>query len=301
MSKTEKQAEQLGGQCPLCLSAKRKRQNLLNNFSNKFCHKTKCLYLAADFDNKMCKVMIREDRIQLNQRFIEVFKLLEERGAIVKNDRNGKGMGDFAEKILGNRAYGHIIRAYLNPKDKRVISYSQARKLCREYGVNESYMLDGIGSPFGMELPMTKGQGPTHNIQPQGNILFTTTEAFAGATLENNSFVTEENSYFSIPGLSGSGLVAFPIQGNSMEPIIMNGDVVICRQTDRLSDIKDNEIYAVKNNGQLWVKYVKKIYTGDQITHLRLISANYLEHDPFTEEVNVDTRLYKVIRRITQL
>jgi hypothetical protein len=59
--------------------------------------------------------MIREDRLDLNERFRKVFSLLEERGDIVKNDRSGKGMGDFAEKILGNRAYGHIIRAFLNP------------------------------------------------------------------------------------------------------------------------------------------------------------------------------------------
>ena len=38
--------------------------------------------------------MIRNDRIQLNERFIKVFKLLEERGDIVKNDRGGRGMGD---------------------------------------------------------------------------------------------------------------------------------------------------------------------------------------------------------------
>ncbi len=56
--------------------------------------------------------MIREDRILLNERFIKVFHLLEEKGVVVKNDRNGRGMGDFAEKVLGNRAYGHIIRAY---------------------------------------------------------------------------------------------------------------------------------------------------------------------------------------------
>ena len=73
--------------------------------------------------------MIREDRLQLNDRFIRVFQLLEERGVIVKNDRGGKGMGDFAEKILGNRAYGHIVRAYLNPKDKRCIDYGQVRLL----------------------------------------------------------------------------------------------------------------------------------------------------------------------------
>jgi len=42
--------------------------------------------------------MIKEDRLLLNERFSKVFQLLEERGVVVKNDRNGKGMGDFAAK-----------------------------------------------------------------------------------------------------------------------------------------------------------------------------------------------------------
>ena len=95
--------------------------------------------------------MIGQDRLELNNRFIEVFGLLEERGDIVKNDRSGKGMGDFAEKILGNRAYGHILRAYLNANDKRVSDYRQARILCQEYGVNESYLVDGMANPCGLD------------------------------------------------------------------------------------------------------------------------------------------------------
>ena len=244
--------------------------------------------------------MIGEDRLQLNERFIHVFTLLEERGEIIKNDRNGKGMGDFAEKLLGNRGYSHIIRAYLNQKDKRVINYRQARILCREYGVNETYMLDGSGTPFGMDLPDNYGNADVS----QGNILFTTVEAFAGATLEAgpSSFaVSEENTLFALPGLNGGGLVAFPIKGNSMEPVIANADMVICREIDNVNDIHDNDIYAVKNNGQLWVKYVQRIFHGKRVTHLKLISANHLEHDPFVEEVNVHTRLYKVIRRISDL
>ena len=242
--------------------------------------------------------MIREDRLQLNERFIQVFKLLEDRGVIVKNDRNGKGMGDFADKLLGNRAYGHIIRAYLNPTDKRVISYSQARNLCREYGVNEAFMLDGIGSPFGMDLPKVS---PEAHVVANGNILFTSTEAFAGSSVDTASFQTEENYFFAIPGLSGPGLVAFPIHGNSMEPVIQDGDIVICKQVERLDDIVDNEIYAIKNNGSVWVKYAQKIYHGNRVTHLKLISANHLEHDPFVEEVNIHTRLFKVTRKISNL
>lgn len=240
--------------------------------------------------------MIREDRLLLNERFVKVFELLEERGVVVKNDRNGKGMGDFAEKLLGNRAYGHIIRAYLNEGDKRVISYSQARTLCREFGVSETYMLDGVGTPFGFDLPPVNvnSDGVT-----TGNILYTSTEAFAGAALGADSFTKEDNAYFSVPGLSGNGLVAFPINGNSMEPVIQDSDMVVCRQIESVENLVDNDIYAVKNNGQLWVKYVQKIYHGKRCTHLKLISANHLEHDPFIEEVSVHTRLYKVIRRVS--
>lgn len=242
--------------------------------------------------------MIGEDRIELNTRFVKVFQLLEERGAIIKNDRNGRGIGDVAEKILGNKGYGHIIRAFLNEGDKRVISYSQARTFCREFGINEDYLLDGAGTPFGFDLP--KNSNPKGNFSG-GNILFTTVEAFAGSTLGPDSFETESNSWFSLPGIQGNGLVAFQINGNSMEPVIDNGDLVVCREVDRLENMSDNDIYAVKNNGSLWVKHVQRVYHGNRITHLKLISANHLEHDPFVEEVNVHTRLYKVIRKISDL
>ena len=246
--------------------------------------------------------MIREDRIQLNDRFIEVFKLLQERGEIVLNDRGGKGMGDFAKKILGNRAYGHIIRAYLNPDDKRVIDYHQARSVCREYGVNEGYLIDGEGTPFGFDLPKSSQKS---SIAPmQGNILFTTVQAFAGSGVDVSAGATtdEENEYFAIPGMSGNGLVAFSIEGNSMDPVINDGDIIICREVQSLHEIKDNEIYAVKSNGSLWVKYVKRIFNNrGRITALKLISANSLEFDPFEEEVNEYTRLYKVESRISSL
>ncbi len=241
--------------------------------------------------------MIGSDRLELNKRFIEVFEMLEERGEIVKNDRSGLGMGDFAEKILGNRAYGHIVRAFLNEDDKRVIDYKHARNLCREYGVNESYMIDGVGTPFGMELPKHYQDS---NIAT-GNILFTTTEAFAGTAIDAG-VAREEVNYFSFPGLNGSGLVAFPINGNSMEPVILDGDMVICRAINTLSDIQDNKIYAIKSNGSVWIKYIQKIENErGSVRKLRLISANHLEYDPFVEEVSEHMRIYKVIRRISNL
>jgi hypothetical protein len=246
--------------------------------------------------------MIRQDRLQLNERFIRVFQLLEERGVIVKNDRSGKGMGDFAEKILGNRAYGHIVRAYLNPDDKRCIDYSQARILCREYGINESYLIDGIGNPFGFDLPANQLVSDTNFPHKRGNIIFTSDEAFANRSAVGVEGTRAEEEYFNIPGLSGGGLYAFPINGNSMEPVIQNGDIVICREVHSINEVKDNKIYAVKTYDKLVVKYVQKITDSKgRVTHLNLISSNHLEHDPFKEPMNEYIRFYQVIRRISDL
>lgn len=240
--------------------------------------------------------MIKSDRVELNERFCSAFQMLEQRGVIVKNDRGGKGIGDVAERILGNRGYGHIVRKFLNAAGERVISYSQARTFCREYNINESWMLDGEGSPFGLTVPKVILNSNTSVAA--GNILYTTVSAFAGTAIDAD--LDEKVSFFSLPDLKGNGLVSFPVTGDSMEPVIQNGDIVVCRELESLMDVKDNEIYAVKNNGSLWIKYVKKIVDKKRVAQLKLISANYLEHDPFTEDVNEHTRLYKVIRKITE-
>ncbi|MEZ4986309.1 MAG: S24 family peptidase [Saprospiraceae bacterium] len=242
--------------------------------------------------------MISNDRRDLNDRFIKVFKILEEKGDVIKNDRGGKGLGDFAERIVGNRAYGHIVRAFLNEDDKRCISYEQARKVCQEYGVSYDYLLEGEGDPFGIDLPSPDES----EIVYTGNILFTSAEAFAGVSIDSGSFKYESNDFFAIPGLKGGGMVAFPIKGNSMEPIINDDDIVICREIGGVHEVRDNKIYAVRNNGAIWVKYVQRIQNEKgRVTHLKLISANHLEYDPFTEEVNESTRLYEVIRRVSTL
>jgi hypothetical protein len=245
-------------------------------------------------------IMIKDDRIQLNSRFVEVFKLLEERGIIVKNDRSGRGVGDVAEKVLGNKSYGHIIRAFLKADNKRVIDYGQAQSFARFFEVNEAWLLHGVGQPFGFDNPYTSSNAGDYIGDSTGNILFTTIRAFAGSTLgaENR----EDASYFSIPGVSGPGLVAFQIEGNSMDPVIKHGDIVVCRAVDNPNDIKDNEIYAIKSSGNVWVKYVQRMHNQrGRVVKLKMISANYFDHDPFEEDVNETTRLYKVVRKICNM
>jgi Peptidase S24-like len=243
--------------------------------------------------------MIKEDRVLLNERFVQVFNLLEDRGLIVKNDRSGKGVGDVADKVLGNKAYGHIIRAFLKADSKRVIDYGQAQAFARAYEINEAWLMHGVGNPFGFDESFGSGSTNFDSFPStgEGNILFTTIRAFAGSTLGAES--REDNSFFSIPGVSGPGLVAFQIDGSSMDPVIRNGDIVVCKSIENINDIRDNDIYAVKSSGNVWVKYVQRIHNSKgRLVRLKMISANYFDHDPFEEDVNESTRLFKVVRKI---
>ena len=84
-----------------------------------------------------------------------------------------------------------------------------------------------------------------------------------------------------------------------MDPVIRNGDIVVCKSIENINDIRDNDIYAVKSSGNVWVKYVQRIHNSKgRLVRLKMISANYFDHDPFEEDVNESTRLFKVVRKI---
>ena len=229
------------------------------------------------------------NRSEVNKRFIEAFHLLENKGIIVRNDRQ-KGLSMLAQKIFGNKQYGHQIGNIL--KKERNITYEAVERFCELYGVNESYILKGAGQPFGEHK--TKGQICYLHDQA----------AVAGDSIgvEARSD-SEARTFFSLPDLGGKGYLAFPVEGNSMEPRIFSGDLLICQPIEKWSEIKDNDIYTVVLNDRVFVKYVKKIYETDEsgqefVAKINLISANYLEHDPFTEDVTNTTKIYKVVKRL---
>ncbi len=237
----------------------------------------------------------KDKRVELNRRFAEVYDLLVEKGEIVKSNRQ-KSKTVFAYH-LGTK--GHIIDHYL--KGTRRITYEQVKRLCAQYGVNEPYMFQGIGNPFDkkklpdpeQKLAMALGI----NFSP--NILFTNVEAFASNTVSVD--LIEENERFAIPGISGD-LIAFNINGSSMSPTIQAGDMVICKPLETIEEMQDDEVYAVVSNQSVWVKRVRRCFDRHQnCSHLKLISDNYEEFDPFIIEIGEIRKLLKVTRRITGL
>ncbi|MCP4439168.1 MAG: S24 family peptidase [Aureispira sp.] len=241
--------------------------------------------------------MGKTDRELLNDRFKKIFQMLEDRGEIVRSDRS-KGVSAFAEKILGSRKNGHLVNKYLD--GKRNITYEQAKRFCDLYQVNETYMFQGKGEPFLEPDPYElANECATPPPAKTNSIVFSNISAFASSTIDVN--VYEDSEHFHIPGMQGEH-VAFNINGDSMSPTIANGDMVICRVLDSSEKIHENEIYAIVTNNSVFVKRVQKVYnTKKELTKLKLISDNYLEHDPFTVSLRDVRRLLKVERRLTGL
>ncbi len=239
--------------------------------------------------------MQKINRQELNRRFKKVYHLLEKKGEIVKSNRQ-KSKTIFANN-LGTK--GHIIDHYL--RGTRKITYEQTKRLCAKYDVNQVFMFQGIGKPFDknklpdpeQKLAMALGI----NFSP--NILFTNVEAFASNTISVD--LIEENERFAIPGISGD-LIAFNINGMSMAPTIHAGDMVICKPLEAIEEMHDDEVYAVVSNQSVWVKRVRRCFDRHQnCSHLKLISDNYEEFDPFIIEIGEVKKLLKVTRRITGL
>ncbi len=239
--------------------------------------------------------MHKINRQELNRRFIEIFQLLVKKEEIVKSDRS-RSKSAFAYK-LGTK--GHIIDLYL--QSKRKITYEQAKLLCSNYNVNEGYMFQGVGLPFGeQKIPDSEEKlAMALGINFPPNILFTNVEAFASNTIGVD--LIEENERFHIPGVIGD-LVAFNINGDSMAPTILSGDMVICKPLESHNEMIDNEIYAVVSNQSVWVKRVQKRFDRHHNwTHLKLVSDNHIEFDPFIIEIGEVQKLLKVQRRLTGL
>lgn len=239
---------------------------------------------------------------ELNERFKIVYQALQDRGEIVKSNSE-KSKSVFANYIFGNKSYGFLIDKCL--RNERKISFKHAQKLEEHYHVRLDYMTKGEMPVFQDEVIPVASRAPSSEVRyvekGNSNILFSTAAAFATNTFGMNSS-EEYTENFSIPGIHGEH-VAFVIDGNSMYPTITNGDMVICRFLNTGERVVDKDIYVIRTfDNNLLVKRLQRIFDKkNKLVELKLISDNYIEHDPFFIPIEEVRDLLKVVHKVTRL
>lgn len=224
----------------------------------------------------------------VNQRFKIVFNELEKTNKI-------KGKSDIASKL---GTYNHVINSIL--KGDRNITVEQLHKLFELYGISANFVFGFSDDVFlpGYEPIATRSKTErSYGVHGRQNIVLVPDRAMAGYALAANSpQYLSDFQRFSIPNLDGN-LIAFEISGNSMEPTITNGDIVVCEELERGEPIRDNQVYVVVSDVVV-AKRVQQIKDASQVRALRLISDNdfYKPYEVSPQEIQ---KILRVKCRLT--
>lgn len=137
------------------------------------------------------------------------------------------------------RSIGVSRQAIMGWKDGSIPAVDKAIKIANYYGVGLDF--------FGMESPFQENED--NRVPIVGSIR-------AGYPIE--SF--EERQGYITSGVQNKGnLFALKVVGDSMMPVVMEGDIIIC---DRNVSAADNKICAVTIDGESTLKRVKIDSTG---------------------------------------
>ncbi len=228
-----------------------------------------------------------------NAYFKHVFEQLQKKGIIVRKHKHRLDDGEYNKRSFAEKLETHsgVIPAILS--GERGVTEKIIRNLCKFFNVNESYIRMGEGSIFVEDI-----------VEPistyiRRNILYSAIHASAGDHISDYAPTAREDVQFGIPGLQGN-LFAFHVKGNSMEPILHEGDMVFCRRIESTKEIRDGQIYAIYADGQVRIKYLD---VGDRNTpELILLSENHVEHPPiYVDTSNQNVQIYHVVHYLTDM
>ena len=219
----------------------------------------------------------------VNQRFHTIYKVLEKEGTI-------RGKSDIASKL---GTYNHVINSIL--KGERNITVDQIGKLLELYNLRADYL-------FGLSDEMFIGGIATRPNSERAwtgrqNITLVPDRALAGyaMALDTPQYLSDFPR-FSLPNMEGN-LLAFEINGNSMEPTITHGDTVVCEPLERGEPIRDNQIYVVVTDVVV-AKRMQQVKENNQLQGFNLMSDNAF-FKPYTVSKDEVRQILRVKCRLT--
>lgn len=136
--------------------------------------------------------------------------------------------------------------------------------------------------------PDFKHQGPSRNMLVPAS-------AYAGYALEWSQEPPKSAHFIEVPGISGDART-FEVDGDSMEPVLYDGDYVSCKPVKTASDIRSGHLYCiVSRSAGPQIKYVQLTRTS-----LKMLPANREGYQPYDLEFEDIMEVWEVALRITR-
>ena len=164
------------------------------------------------------------------------------------------------------------------------LSDSFLNRIVVNLGVSKEWLLDGNDLPFAkstvrIDSPDARMALSTDPNAPSGSIPVYDVDATAGADSGRNGLFVSENivGWVNLPNMSPNCRIV-RVSGDSMAPVIMDGDFVAVRELSNLSQIYWGQIYVVQLDDFRLVKYLRR-HTDPNMVVLRSENSNYDDMD----------------------
>jgi phage repressor protein C with HTH and peptisase S24 domain len=172
--------------------------------------------------------------------------------------------------------------------------------LSREFNVNCNWLMLGEGGMY-KEESAGGGTPKVVTVNPDGrpNIVLVPVKAQAGYALERLSpEYLRELPAFNLPftQLKRGEYRAFEIDGDSMEPTLVQNDVVVCSPVENPRHVRDRQLYVFVLEGDVLVKRVLKDRSRPEVLILQSDNDFYPPYEYGLEEIK---EIWKVEARVT--
>jgi len=145
-------------------------------------------------------------------------------------------------------------------------------------GVSKEWLLDGTDLPFG-KAPARIEMGNNLNNVTAGATPVYDVDATAGMASGRNELFDNSNivGWVNLPNMNPNCRIV-RVSGDSMAPVIMDGDFIAVREMSNPSQIYWGQIYVVQLDDFRVVKYVRR-HTDPNMVVLRSENSNYDDMD----------------------
>ena len=182
------------------------------------------------------------------------------------------------------------------------LSESFLNRLVVNLGVSKEWLLEGKDLPFGKTLVRVDGatwQAGSNGAE-NGTPVYDV-DATAGLSSGRSELFASENivGWVNLPNMSPNCRIV-RVSGDSMSPVIQDGDFVAVREVSNPSQIYWGQIYVVQLDDFRVVKYVRR-HTDPNMVVLRSENPNYDDMDVRRTEIHEMLLVQHVLHINTRL
>lgn len=166
--------------------------------------------------------------------------------------------------------------------------------LSTHLGVSASWILTGEGSPYNNDHTI-EGRAPPDFIPiPRFAVEAAAGDGAAAENEETTGFYAFNKKWLARKGLNPANLAVISVRGDSMEPRLAEGDLILIDRAQRR--IADGRAFVVRLGTDLVVKHIQRVGPGA----ISLISANrlYPPREVAIADLDSDCQQIEIIGRV---